>query len=145
MDWLFGRKKSEGKVEEAREVNHIEDGFVLLPQMPNNSQMPHYPSLPNYNRPAPFQHSMTVHHQPHSHVTPSVNQSNKNHINPLDSIPFRLSSKLYSTGSQAIPADIARIRYILDNTRKSLESSEWNYDFRLERNVVNETNLINGL
>lgn len=128
------RKPERITVVEASEATVTEEGFTIIqPQAP----YPLYPAIPPpppsttmQPLPYPVMSSGATHQaQSPTHVV------KPNHL--LDGIPFVISPKLESSMSQILP-DVENIRRSIVQLTADISDSWFDYDFKVERNVLKE-------
>lgn len=154
MEWLFGSIKKTPKPE-VYVSNVVEGDFnvVSSAQEPARPPYPLYPTLassrgytqspypPTYSGYAPQQphYSQQYQRPPYVQQNSSAAPVNKP-VNPLDSIPFKISSSLDSKCLPVNEYQLKSIKNQLDGVSNRINSDTYNYSFELERSVLSEAN-----
>lgn len=157
MEWLFGSIKKTPKPE-VYVSNVVEGDFnvVSSAQEPARPPYPLYPTIPSSHvyppaQPAPavWSHGYPP-QQPHysqqyQQRPPYVQQKSpaapvNKPVNPLDSIPFKISSSLDSKCLPVNEYQLKSIKNQLDGVTNRINSDSYNYSFELERSVLSEAN-----
>lgn len=140
MERLFGRGKKDAKKSSSSITNpqaspsstlvaSDDESFTFVSTPP---QQPLYPSVPAYPVLKPTPASSTS----NGEVSQSSTQRQLSSVGAyLDGIPFTLTTK--SAGGTDIDETTARIERISERIR-NVDWSSTEYDFRLERSVLNE-------
>ncbi|CAH1394452.1 unnamed protein product [Nezara viridula] len=153
MEWLFGSIKKTPKPE-VYVSNVVEGDFnvVSSSQEPSRPPYPLYPTLGSsrgypqapyppthagYGPPQPH-YSQQYQSPPYVQPTSSAAPVDKP-VNPLDSIPFKITF----LDSNTLPVNEYQLKSIknqLDGVSNRINSDTYNYSFELERSVLSEAN-----
>lgn len=131
------KKKTERvTVTEASDTSVTEDeGFTIVQPQTPYPPAPLYPSVPQPSSMQPLPYPiMTNHLQNHTNSPSHV--AKPYHL--LDSIPFVLSPKLETSMASHDLPDVENIRRSIVQLTADITDSWFDYDFKLERNVLKE-------
>ncbi|RZF41270.1 hypothetical protein LSTR_LSTR014434 [Laodelphax striatellus] len=145
LSWVFGNsKKKEPMV--TIDPRPIDDFHVITtPQNPAPSYSSNlYPdlssasALPYPSSPRPNLGHVT--HLQRANSGPEV-------LSQLESVPFQLDAQLQENGSRHANSanDWRELSRTFRRTKQHLDNGEFDYDFSLERRVLNEERMANGL
>ncbi|XP_014211861.1 uncharacterized protein LOC106641837 [Copidosoma floridanum] len=131
MSWFFGKKKNKESPPSSPEEPAPHDGFIFVEKRNQPNTDNNTPSLyPNLNDPLSY--------QPMS--GPVVKQNSQDgQNNDLTSIPFKFSKDLEDTLNQDLVIDKLRLEEILSFINK-VGTENYDYEFQVERSVINEIN-----
>nr|XP_024217818.1 DNA-directed RNA polymerase II subunit RPB1-like [Halyomorpha halys] len=154
MEWLFGSIKKSPKPEVY--VSNVVEGdfnvvsssqeparppYPLYPTVASShgyTQAPYPPTYPAYSPQQPHYSQQYQKRPPYVQQSSSAAPVNKP-VNPLDSIPFKISSM----DTKSLPVSEYQLKSIknqLDSASNRINSDSYNYSFELERSVLSEVN-----
>ncbi|XP_024081566.1 uncharacterized protein LOC112126535 [Cimex lectularius] len=132
MSWFFGSKKTSASSQQDFITTETNEGFVSVDPVsrPYESALPYYPT-PSYNIiPQPAYPVLAVRES--ANVVPAS-------VNPLDSIPFRLSPQL-APGCSINISDILTLKSQIDMVKSKINSNHFDYNFKIEKSFLQEVN-----
>lgn len=152
MSWLFGSMKKKEPPHVTIDPTPI-DGFCVVQKVPSQQPVPSmYPNL-NPVSPSSLPYSPSP-YLPNTSATTSTTlplRSGGGNVlevhNQLDSVPFRIASHLeLDSNLNSNNNNIVLKEFIdrLKRVKQGIENGEFDYDFKLERNIIREAKMVNG-
>lgn len=155
MSWLFGSSKKKEQPSVTVDPRPIDGFYVVQTSQQSSDSHSLYPNINPDRNPAPT----SLPYTPSPSVSGSTPSASSNINSPgmfrsassevqnqLESVPFRIASQLQLDSNSSLNDNDTLNEFTerLKKLKQCIQRGEFEYDFKLERNVVREAKMVNG-